>query len=88
MKPLNYAILKYMTKVPEASVQDVMHALEGEYGTFKAFNYDDIQTALMTAVTNGLLEESHFDMDGNNQVRVFFRAHPEGAATINQYIRD
>lgn len=88
MKPLNYAILKHMTKVDEACTEDVMDALRGEYGSFKAFNKKDVLSALMTAEVNGLLEEARFDLDQNNEVRVYFRAHAEGAATINQYIED
>lgn len=88
MKPLNYAILKYMTTVGSVSVDDVMQALDGQYGSFKAFNKKDILTALMTAEVNGLLEETGYDLDGDGEVRVFFRANAEGAATINKYIRD
>ena len=36
MKPLNYAILKYFTKVDKASAQDVVKALQPEYGSFRA----------------------------------------------------
>lgn len=88
MKPLNYAILKYMTTVGEVSVDDVMEALKGEYSSFKAFNKKAVLSALMTAEVNGLLEETRFDLDQQGQVRVFFRAHAEGAATINKYIAD
>lgn len=38
MKPLNYAILKYMTTAGVVSADDVMAALKGTYGNFKAFN--------------------------------------------------
>lgn len=88
MKPLNYAILKHFTKVDEACAQDVMLALKDEYGHFKAFKKDDIVNALMTAEANGLLEESRFELDSQNELRVYFRAHDEGAATINKYIKD
>ena len=88
MKPLNYAILKYMTTVPEASAESVMRALEGSYGSFKAFNRNDILTALMTAEVNGLVEEARYELKTDNELEVFFRAHEEGAATINKYIRD
>lgn len=88
MKPLNYAILKYMTTAGVVSADDVMEALKDRYGQYKAFNKKDVLTALMTAVVNGLIEETGYDLDDNNDVRVFFRAHPEGAATINKYIAD
>ena len=86
MKPLNYAILKYMTSVAEACTEDVMNALKGDYSTFRAFNKADVLTALLTAEANGLLEEARYDLDDEGQVRLFFRAHAEGAATINRYI--
>jgi proline dehydrogenase len=88
MKPLNYAVLKYFTTVKEACAADVMAALKSEYSHFKAFNKHDIVAAIMTAEANGLLEETRFDMDDNKELRVYYHAHQEGAATINQYIKD
>ncbi len=88
MKPLNYAILKHFTKVSEASADDVIEALKGQYGKFKALEKNAVISALMTAEANGLLEESRFDMDGSGNLRVFYHANEEGAATINKYIGD
>lgn len=87
MKPLNYAILKYFTTVEEACADDVMDALRSTYSHFKAFNKAAMISAIMTAEANGLLEETRFDMDTKNELRVYYHAHEEGAATINQYIR-
>ncbi|MDR5587123.1 MULTISPECIES: hypothetical protein [Clostridium] len=87
MKPLNYAILKYFTKVKEACTDDVIDALKDEYGNFKALNKKDVLTALMTAEANGLLEETRFDLDNDGELRVYYHAHKEGAETINKYIK-
>ncbi len=88
MKPLNYAILKYFTKVNEACADDVIEALKGEYGSFKALKKPAVIEAIMTGEANGLLEESRFDLDEKGELRVYYRAHEEGAATINSYIPD
>lgn len=88
MVPLNYAILKLFTKVEEACADCVIDALKGQYGHYKAFKKPAIIEALMTAEANGLLEESRFDLDDNNELRVYYRAHEEGAETINRYIKD
>ncbi len=88
MKPLNYAILKHFTKVKGACADDVIEALKGEYGNFKAFNKNTVISALMTAETNGLLEEKSFDMDKSGNLRIYYHANDEGAATINKYIKD
>jgi DNA-binding PadR family transcriptional regulator len=88
MKPLNYAILKFFTTVPEACADDVMSALKDQYGNFQAFKKSAVINALMTAEANGLIEEARFDLDAGNELRVYYRAHAEGAATINRYIPD
>jgi DNA-binding PadR family transcriptional regulator len=88
VKPLNYAILKHFTKVKEACAEDVIEALKGEYGSFKALNRNDVLNALMTAEANGLLEETRFELDQTGNLRIYYRAHEEGAATINKYIKD
>lgn len=88
MKPLNYAILKYFTTVKEACADDVIEALKGEYGNFKALNKKDVVSALMTAEANGLLEETRFEMDASGELKVYYHANEEGAATINRYIKD
>ncbi|WP_142414211.1 helix-turn-helix transcriptional regulator [Hathewaya massiliensis] len=88
MKPLNYAILKHFTKVSEACAVDVINALGEEYGNFKALNKKSVVNALMTAEANGLIEETRFDLDEDKELRVYYRANEEGAATINKYIED
>ena len=88
MKPLNYAILKHFTKVKEACAEDVIEALKGEYGQFKALNRKDVISALMTAEANGLLEETKFEMDQSNDLKIYYHAHKDGADTINKYITD
>lgn len=88
MKPLNYAILKRFTKVNDACADEIIDALKGEYGKFKALNKKDVIVAIMTAEANGLLEESRFEMKESGELVVYYRAHEEGAATINKYIED
>ena len=88
MKPLNYAILKHFTTVNEACADDVINALKGQYGNFKALRKAAVIEAIMTAEANGLLEETRFEMDKAGELRVYYHAHEEGANTINNYIED
>lgn len=88
MKPLNYAMLKYFTTVEDACVDDVMDALKGVYGHFKAFDRDSMVSAIMTAEANGLLAETRFEMSSGNELKVYYCAPEDGAATINYYISD
>ena len=86
MKPLYYAMLKWMTTVNEACVADAIDALKGEYGSFKMCRPKPMQEALMTAEKNGLLEESSFDMDEHNELRVYYKVIEYGKQMINDYI--
>ncbi|CAG7840438.1 hypothetical protein Z957_00160 [Clostridium sp. K25] len=88
MKPLNYAILKYFTKVDEACADDIIDALKEEYGNFKALKRNAVINALLTAEANGLIEETRFDLDENKLLRVYYHANEDGVATINKYIKD
>lgn len=88
MKPLNYAILKFFTTVEKASAVDVIGALSSEYGNFKALTKKAVLDALLTAEANGLLEGVGGEMSKDNELVLYFRAHEEGAKTINRYITD
>lgn len=87
MRPLYYAIMKRMTEVNEASVNDVMDALKGEYGSFRIFKKKPMLEALMTAEANGLLEESHYDIDENDELRMFYKVTDYGKQMIHDYIK-
>ena len=83
--PLNFAILKHLTKVEEACAADVVEALRPDYGNFKLLNEKDVYEALFTGQTNGFLAESRCELvDG--KLNVYFMAPPEGRETINKYI--
>lgn len=88
MKPLNYAMLKYFTKVEEACVEDVMTALNNDYGHFKAFKKGPLLEQILTAETNLLLEETRFELDNAGELKVYYRASEDGKSTINHYIKD
>ncbi|MBQ7456584.1 MAG: hypothetical protein IJS54_03115 [Desulfovibrio sp.] len=86
MLPLNYAILHYMTTVPEACADDIITALSPSYQGFSAFTPKAITEALLTAEVNGLLEQTRWTINDQGDLRLFFRAHSEGKATILRYI--
>ena len=67
MLPLYYALMKYYTTVDDACVEDAMEALKGTYSNFKQFKKKALTEALMTAKSNGLLDESRVEMDANNE---------------------
>lgn len=88
MKPLNFAILKYFTTGVEACRADVQEALKDQYSEFRAFKDHIMDEALMTAASNGLIEESSLDLDDQGNLVIYYRALDDGIAAINNYIKD
>ena len=88
MRPLFFSMLKYFTDVKEACRADVQDALRGEYGNFKAFKDKAMDEALMTACSNGLIDESRYELDKDGKLVIYYKASQEGIDTINNYIKD
>lgn len=88
MKPLNYAIMKYVDSVSEASSEDVIKALSPVYGKRRMLRPDAVEEALMTARANSLLDESRVDLDENGELRVFYKINKYGHKLIEKYIGD
>lgn len=85
-QPLNCAILKLFKSLDEACYADVMDKLKAEYGDMRAFTRKGVDGVLMTAVTNGILEETRYELDKNGDLKIFYRANDEGKATIEKYL--
>lgn len=88
MRPLFFSVLKYFTSGEEACRADVQNALRAEYGNFKAFKDKQMDEALMTACSNGLIDENRYELDANGQLVIYYKASQEGIDTINSYIPD
>lgn len=87
MMPLNYAILKHFATGEDASTADVIQALKPAYGKFKMLRPNAVQEALMTAEQNGLLEESRAEMDGGNNLRIYYKITDYGKSMVTNYIK-
>ena len=86
--PLNFAIIKYFVSVDEGCADDVMDALKADYGNFRMFTRQDIYETLFTAEINGFLKETRYELAKDGNLKVYYKAPPEGRAVINKYIPD
>lgn len=84
--PINYALLKLFLNKGEADTRLAMAALEKRYASNRQFKKKAITEALMTAEKNGILEETRFELDENDILRVFYAATPDGQTMIEKYI--
>ena len=87
MRPLYYAMMRLFTDGKERCVNDVIEELKPEYGNFKMLRFNAVQEGLMTAKTNGLMDESRFDLDENGDLRVYFKINDYGTQMVNGYIK-
>lgn len=86
-KPLNYAVLLYMTTVKEACADDVIEALSSEYSSWKMFTRNGIQEILMTGEKNGLFEEAFYQYDDHGDLQIYYTTPKEGRDTIISYLK-
>ncbi|MCL1879198.1 MAG: hypothetical protein FWF71_01025 [Actinomycetia bacterium] len=87
MLPLNYAILKLFEDGSEYDVCGVIDQLKDKYRKFRAFKPAGINESLMSAEQNGLLDAVRYELDGNNELHVFYKANEYGGGMIRDYIK-
>ena len=87
MRPLFFSMLKYYTTGVEACRADVQEALRAEYGNFKAFKDKAMDEALMTACSNGMIDETRYELDDKGKLVIYYKASQESIDTINSYIK-
>ena len=86
LMPLYYAIVKHFMDGEEYSADDVIAALEPNYGGYKLLTKKDVEEALATAKENGLLDESSCDLDDAGDLRIHYQVNDFGKDMINRYI--
>ena len=86
LMPLYYAIVKQFMDDREYSTDDIIDALKPNYGDYKLLTKKDVDEALATAKENGLLDESNYDIDGDGELRIYYRVNEFGRDMIDRYI--
>ena len=85
--PLYYAIIKHFENGTVDWAQGVVKALEPEYSGYKLLTLNDVAEALATAKENGILEETVYAIDGNNQLVTNYRMTEFGKDMVDRYIK-
>jgi len=83
---LNYAIPRLFLQHDELDADAVMAALSGDYGHPRKFRRDVIVESLMTAETNGLLEEVGARLDCKQHVVISYCASESGRLMIGRHL--
>ena len=83
MRPLFFSVLKFFTDGKEACRADVQDALRAEYGSFKAFKDHAMDEALMTACSNGLIDESLLVFKVQYRLSGYYGGIKDGSYVLN-----
>ena len=85
MRPLFQEVLHLYTDGKERSRQMVQDELRDVYGNFKAFKDHQMDEALHTAMSNGLIAESHWERDDSGNL--VYQSDQDMIDLINSYIK-
>ncbi len=87
MRPLFQEVLHLYTDGKERSRQMVQDELRPVYGNFKAFKDSQMDEALHTAMSNGLIAESRYELDAQGNLVMYYQSDQEMIDLINSYIK-
>ena len=65
----------------------VQDELRDVYGNFRAFKDHQMDEALHTAMSNGLLEEYRYELDDEGKLVMYYKADQDMIDLINNYIK-
>lgn len=85
--PINFSILKFFTTVDKATVDDLLVVLRKEYGNNRSITKPSVMESVMTAESNGLVQEVGYELDNNGELQVYYATDAAQRAEINKYIR-
>ncbi len=87
MRPLFQEVLHLFTDGKERSRQMVQDELRADYGNFRFFKDKKMDEALHTAMANGLIGESRYELDENGDLVMYYQSDQEMIDLINGYIK-
>ena len=87
MRPLFQEVLHLYTDGKERSRAMVQAELKDTYGNFRAFKDKAMDEALHTAMSNGLIAESNYELDENGKLVMYYQADQDMIDLINNYIK-
>jgi hypothetical protein len=87
MRPLFQEVLHLFTDGKERSRQMVQDELRDTYGNFRFFRDKKMDEALHTAMSNGLIAESRYELDENGELVMYYQSDQDMIDLINSYIK-
>ncbi len=87
MRPLFQEVLHRYADGKERSRQMIQDELRDTYGNFRAFKDSQMDEALHTAMSNGLMAEHRWELDENGKLVMYYKSDQEMCDLINSWIK-
>lgn len=84
--PLRFRILHHISTVNKASVDEIMKALEPEYGTEKQFKKEVFLDHLLDMKANFIIDDNEAVINDKGELVVYYSINDEGNRLLNKYL--
>lgn len=83
--PMRFRMLHFFSNVNEASVNEVMKALDREYGKEKYFKFNAIDEDLISMKENGLIDINRLEMKSDKLI-TYYKINEGGKNLLKNYL--
>lgn len=84
--PIRSRVLHFIATEKQADIDKVMAGLKNDYGTERQFTHANFVDHLLSLKENGLIDETSFSLDDQNNLKIVYGINDEGIETINKYL--
>ncbi|CCO07717.1 hypothetical protein [Desulforamulus hydrothermalis] len=84
--PLRFRILHHLSTVDKASVDEVMKALEPEYGTEKQFKKEVFLDHLLDMKANFIIDDNEAVINDKGELVIYYSINEEGRTLLKKYL--
>ncbi len=84
--PLRFRLLHYISTVDKASVDQIMKALEPEYGKEKQFKKAVFADHLLDMKANFIIDDNDVALDDKGELVIYYSINDEGRSLLKKYL--
>jgi DNA-binding PadR family transcriptional regulator len=84
--PLRFRMLHYISTVDKTSADEIMKALEPEYGTEKQFRKEVFVEHLLDMKANFVIDDNDVTLDDKGELVIYYSINGEGKRLLNKYL--
>lgn len=84
--PLRFRMLHYISTVDKTCADEIMKALQPEYGTEKQFTKEVFVEHLLDLKANFVIDDNDVALDNKGELVVYYSINEEGRRLLKKYL--